>query len=924
MPADTLITVQAPLDTSQCSVSGSNRQTPFFTDPDGDTLTYSARARSLPDNVRLAPEIPFVRISGNELQVFLQGAAAYRAADAATGRTRVIIDVTGTDPHGASASTWFIAEVGVLLNGTSAPSLPAVASRRFAANAAIAPFVLPAATGGDVSVPVTGSAPIELPYAYAVTGLPAGLAFDAATRTVSGTPTEKGVFEVVYTADDADDAAAGKPSATATDKADTARRTFKVQVGVDPPKVHRVRIVSRPTLDADGDGTFDTYVAGDRIMVDVEFGVPRSAPGLGPDEPLKVGGDGDDVQLRLDMGGATRVLSNPELAHSGMSLRFTHTVRWDTGCPTPASGRICDTDTDGVWVQKGTGDRVLFIPEGSTATVTHGDTGVLADLTFAGLPTGGDPLHKVDGSKSHADVGPVPLGVGIGADGAVLTVWFDKRLDTSVDKEELRYAFAVQGAGGAGARGNAVHPGKVVVANGQLNPPHWAGRVSLTLGVPARRGDTVTVSYHGGLLRGRPADGGKLAPGFRDLAVDTSLMNGTASPQPVRATVSGRTLRVMFDRTLDTSSTPAGSRFEVDTHDGDGDRRTIAGTGTAAVDGTVVTVTLARPVRGGEDASVTYRKPDTAPLRGAGTGNPEVRAFRDFEAVRVHDAGGPAPLGGAVAQTGTGPARSKMALYFSEALDAASAPAAADFAVRRNTAAVTVSAVAVSGNSVVLTLDSLAPPGRAFTVAYTPGANPIRDASGNAAAAFSQTLSAAAGGAPALRTAAVDGNRIVLTYDKALDPASLPAAGAFALHHPLLSGERVEVTAHSVTAVAVEGRKAVLRLNAGDVPVLDEEAVHDAVHAELPQAGHGAAAGSRRRGRDPCGHGRHHLSRRDQRAGGLVRPGVVRQLAHRQRDRALEGAVRHERRAAAGVVLGDGVGRPGGGDGGGVFGRGRA
>ena len=49
---------------------------------------------------------------------------------------------------------------------------------------------LPAASGGTS------------PYTYTVTGLPAGLTFASATRTISGTPTAEGTFTITYTATD--------------------------------------------------------------------------------------------------------------------------------------------------------------------------------------------------------------------------------------------------------------------------------------------------------------------------------------------------------------------------------------------------------------------------------------------------------------------------------------------------------------------------------------------------------------------------------------------------------------------------------------------------------------------------------------------------------------------------------------------------
>lgn len=51
--------------------------------------------------------------------------------------------------------------------------------------------MLPSASG-ETTYTHSAFGTIVVPYAYAVSGLPAGLVFEAATRTVSGTPTEVG------------------------------------------------------------------------------------------------------------------------------------------------------------------------------------------------------------------------------------------------------------------------------------------------------------------------------------------------------------------------------------------------------------------------------------------------------------------------------------------------------------------------------------------------------------------------------------------------------------------------------------------------------------------------------------------------------------------------------------------------------------
>ena len=75
----------------------------------------------------------------------------------------------------------------------------AIADQEYTVGTAIEPLVLPEPTGGDA------------PLTYSVSALPAGLVFDAATQTISGTPTAatNGAVNIIYTVIDNDrDAAA--------------------------------------------------------------------------------------------------------------------------------------------------------------------------------------------------------------------------------------------------------------------------------------------------------------------------------------------------------------------------------------------------------------------------------------------------------------------------------------------------------------------------------------------------------------------------------------------------------------------------------------------------------------------------------------------------------------------------------------------
>ena len=399
-------------------------------------------------------------------------------------------------------------------------------------------------------------------------------------------------------------------------------------------------------------------------------------------------------------------------------------------------------------------------------------------------------------------------------DGATLTVIFDEALD----------AASVPAAPG-GFTATVTRDGNTVsgyTVSG-LSLSGSGTVVTLTLAQAVRAGDAVTLAYAkpSTPLRDRASTPNEVAD-FGGQAVDNltpSVKGVPAFAGPAQALAIGDRIAVEVEFTEAVSVTATATarpelaleigaetvkaryasgsgsarlrfEYEIAEGDADGDGVAIPADALAAPTGSAIrTAAGRRAVQLGHDAVAAD-------------------AARTVDGVR--------PI--ATAAEAAGPT---VTVTWSEALDAASAPTVAGgFRVRIGTAnGPAVTAVAVSGSTVTLNLASaIADGAQDVTLEYTPprsGAK-IRDAAGNDAAAILRADALAVTVTPDTRAPEVAGRPTVggatltVTFDEALDTASVPAApGGFTV---TVTRDGDAVPGHTVSGLSLSGSATVVTL----------------------------------------------------------------------------------------------------------------
>ena len=362
------------------------------------------------------------------------------------------------------------------------------------------------------------------------------------------------------------------------------------------------------------------------------------------------------------------------------------------------------------------------------------------------LPTA-NPISASDGaiaapfSSQSVDNRSPPLLTSATVDGAALTLQFDTTLNEGVEPDVADFTLNGASASSLSVSGSTVE---------------------ITLAAAVAEGATIRLGYTPSEEDAKGIEG---TNSVRLGALATLDVENQADTTPVvaSATVNLTQLQVVFDQALDSTSVPAVASFTIGS--------TSVAVQSAQISGNTLTLTLAQAVAEGATVTLAYAPPAANALQDA-TSN-QVAQF----STSVQNQTDTAPI--LVSSSVNG---ATATLTFDQSLDATSKPAVGQLAVT----ATTVQSIAISGSSATLTLNSAVVDGASTTLQYTqPSSGGFQDATGNAVASFTVTLTNQTDTAPSPSSAVIPstGLTIAITFNEALSEAAadLPPAGQFSL-----------------------------------------------------------------------------------------------------------------------------------------------
>jgi len=489
-------------------------------------------------------------------------------------------------------------------------------------------------------------------------------------------------------------------------------------------------------------------------------------------------------------GAALKIAFSEPLERSSVPSGSSFSVLLDGDAQTPTAVSVMDRTVTLTLAQAATARQTAFV------IYTKPDQAPLWDLGKHNQAAG----FEVQAANITADRRPPAL-QGVFASGDVIDVVYDELLDLASVPSLTNYRYT--DLADTSPRPTWRIPRTVRVIG---------TRVALTLDAPVTAGQRILLLYspefsppeHPRWVKDRA---GNRVAGFNNVA--TNLAGDATPPAVASASVDGTLLKIIYDEVLDAGSVPAKGSFSVEfRRDGQPATSQPATSQTPAavyLTGKTVLLRLGTAAGAGDAVRLTYTKPAANPIRDL-SGN-EAAALDQAVANAAADTTPPAVESASVDG-------STLSIVFDELLDSAVLPSPGAFFVSVDGGAGrSPAAAAVAGKTVTLALNRAAAHGESVTVSYLrlTGYHKLRDVAGNAASFAGQTVRNVTG--PVVTGGSVDRAALTLSFDGALDTASVPAPGDFSVR--VTGNTPTESTAR---AVAVRGRELVLTIRFPAVP----------------------------------------------------------------------------------------------------------
>ena len=763
------------------SSTGTVRITGACPSPGDRTITVSGSATNSegvtgPDDVEVTISCPYPEVELSVSRTTLadgESATITAGLDFASGAdTRVDISATGSSAHysltsnkrltindGSTSSTGTVRITGAC----PSPGDRTITVSGSATNSE-------GVTGPD-DVEVTISCPypeVELSVSSSTIGAGESATITAGLDFASGADTR---VDISASGSSAHYSLTSNKRLTINDGSTSSTGTVRI-TGACPSPGDRTITVSGSATNSEGvTGPDDVEVTISCPYPEVELSVSRTTLADGESATITAGLDfasGADTRVDISATGSSAhysLTSNKRLTINDGSTSSTGTVRITGACPSPGdrtitvSGSATNSEgvtgpddvevtiscpypevelsvssstigagesatiTAGLDFASGADTRVDISASGSSAhysltsnkrlTINDGSTSSTGTVRITGAcPSPGDRTITVSGSATNSEgvTGPDDVEVTISCpsdttapmyweasvNGSTLQMWYDEDLDTDAPDKG---AFTVTASRSSPAVSAVAISGRIV---------------TLTLSPAVQHGETVTLSYTAPQSDPLQDLAGNDAVDLTDEAVTNNTPDTTA-PVLSSAAVNGASLVLTYNESLKSKSSLSTSLFTVNV------AGSARGVSSASASGTSVTLTLSSAVEHGESVTVSY----------SGTNAIEDEAGNDAAALSNRSVTNNTPDTTAPMYWEASVNGSTLQMWYDEDLDT-DAPDKGAFTVTASRSSPAVSAVAISGRIVTLTLSPAVQHGETVTLSYTaPQSDPLQDLAGN-------------------------------------------------------------------------------------------------------------------------------------------------------------------------------------------------